>query len=99
MQREVRREQDGDAPQQPARPYRATSGTPAGDAMNAVLDTTDAAPPATAAAPSMNSPRRRLGTRPGESSRPASLEMATLVPIASKKSLRLNVKTNTTAVM
>ncbi len=47
----------------------------------------------------MNSTRPMFGTCPSSSRSPASALMPTIVPIASKKSDRINVKINRTTVI
>ena len=81
-----------------ARPVRAPSPTPDADSMYAVLEDTPAAPPADAASESMIRIRLVFGGVPSSRSRPASAPIAVIVPMVSKKSASISVKTNSSDV-
>ena len=65
--------------------------------MYDVLDETPAAPPATAATESTTRICWVFGGVPSSSSRPASAPIAVIVPMVSKKSASISVKTSSTA--
>src|SRR6266545_1240507 len=81
-----------------ARPVRAPSATPAADSIYAVFDDVLAAPPAAAAIESTSRISRVRGGLPFLSIRPPSWPTATMVPMVSKKSVNISVKTNSSAV-